>query len=103
LKLKIKKLFTAHEYLGTYLLIGALVVGSYYFVRQFMIAQDAWSLVKVSPLTINMLLLYGLWGYYCEKRLTKYTKMKRLMIDFAGFVVITLVFRFGFGMPSIFG
>lgn len=103
MKQKIKQFFTANEYRNVYVAIILIMSVSYYFVRQMFIDQSPWSVVQIAPLTINMLLLYFLWGYFIEKRLKSKSQTYRLSIDFAGFLIITLVFRFGFGMKSILG
>ena len=103
MKTKLKQLFTSHEYRNAYILVGLIVVGSYYGIREFITDQSAWAIVKVAPLTVNMLLLYFLWGVYIERKMKKHSQYKRLAVDFAGFMVITLVFRFGFNMKSILG
>ena len=99
----LRKYFTQNNYRNCYALIIVLVAGSYYFVREFIIDQSAWSITRASQLTVNMLLLYFLWGYYIERKLKKQPQWKRLSIDFAGFLVITFVYRYGFGMPTILG
>lgn len=103
LKTKIVTWLKQNEYQNIYLLIGLVFAGSYYFVRRFITDQSAWSIVKVAPLTINMLLCYFLWGFYAEKRWKGRKQWVRLAYDFAGFIVISLVFRFGFDMKSIVG
>ncbi len=102
-KPKIANFFKCHEYRNFYIIIGLILVGSYYFVREFITDQDAWSIIMVAPLTINMLLCFFLWGVYAERKWKVQPQWKRLAFDFLGFIVISVIFRFGFGMKSILG
>jgi hypothetical protein len=86
------------DYRNVFILIALIIAGSYYYIREFFIQQNAWSVIKVSNVTINMLLVYFLWGYWCEKYLKKTKQMRRIIYEVSGLCVITVIFKFGFGL-----
>ena len=91
------------DYRNVFILIALIIAGSYYYIREFFIQQNAWSIIKVSNVTINMLLVYFLWGYWCEQHFKTTPQIKRIIYEAAGLCVITVVFKFGFGLKIILG
>ena len=91
------------DYQNVFILIALIIAGSYYFIREFMIQQNAWSLIKVSNVTINMLLAYFMWGYFCELRFKKTKQMRRIIYEASGLVILTVIFKFGFGLNILGG
>ena len=89
------------DYRNVFILIALIIAGSYYFIREFFIQQNAWSVIKTSPITVNMLLVYFLWGYYCELHFKKTKQMRRIIYEVTGLCIITVVFKFGFGLKII--
>ena len=103
MKEKVAKFFTEHDYRNSYIIIGAIVAGSYYFIRKFMTDQSAWVIVQTAPVTINMLLCFFLWGVFAERKWKAQPQWKRLAFDFIGFIIIAVMFKYGFNMKSILG
>jgi hypothetical protein len=100
---KFKKFFTEHNYRNSYLIVGIIAVSSYYFIRELMTDMSAYGYILASQLSFNIILLYGLEGTL----MTYYLRKKNPFIQVAGivggFILMTLVFRFGFNMKTIFG
>jgi hypothetical protein len=99
----IKAFMIAHEYRNAYISLGLLFAGLYWYVRSFMILQEPWSIVWQSKVTVNMMLVLFLWGYFVDKKYKGSSFLKYYGIMFGGLFIIGLVFRFGFDVKSIFG
>lgn len=87
----------------TYLILGLAIVFSYSPIREIMINQEGSFMAIMSGLTLNIILLYFIWGVASDK-LTK-GKSKRFgwTVFFIGLFVLTLTFRFVGGLETIFG
>lgn len=100
-KTKISKFFSAHSFRNLYILIGLLAVGSYFIMRQRFISQDAWWFVKSNQVTLNVILLFGLWGGFYNKIIKIKNKKLSVVVWFAGFVLL-LVLLIASGLKTIF-
>lgn len=99
---KLSNFFTNHQYRNSYIVISLLAIASYYFMRQLFIDQSAWGFVLSSPLTFNIVLMFGVWGglrHYIIKVKNPYLDK---IIWVAGFLVIVIILRL-FGMKTILG
>lgn len=99
---RVSNFFVAHSYRNSYIIVGVLVIASYFIMRSLFIAQNAWGYVLKSELTLNLIIMFGLWGGFYRM----FIKVKNPILDkviwFAGFVVIVLILRIT-GMKTIFG
>ena len=103
MKKRIREFFVGHYYRNTYIIIAVLMLASYFYVRSFMIDMKAFSYVLASELSFNIILLYGLEGTLMAYFLRKKNPLIQVAGIVGGFLFITLVFRFGFGMKTILG
>lgn len=100
---KFKKFFTDHQYRNSYIVIGIIAVSSYYFAKQLMTDMSAFGYILASQLTFNIILLYGLEGTLMAYYLRKKNPLIQSVGIVGGFIILTLIFRFGFNMKTIFG
>jgi hypothetical protein len=100
---KFKGFFTQHSYRNSYIILGIISLVSYYFVRQMMIDMKAFGYIIASQLTFNIILLYGLEGTLMAYYLRKKNPFIQMAGIIGGFIIVTLVFRFGFNMKTIIG
>lgn len=98
----IRKFFTDHSYRNVYIIIGILMFVSYPIMKSLFIDQRAWDYVLNSQLTLNLIIMFGLWGGFYRMVIKVKNPILDKVVWFAGFVVIVLVLRF-FGMRTIFG
>jgi len=103
MKQKIQSFFIQHSYRNTYIILGMLALGFYFYVRSFMIDMQAFSYVLMSQLTFNIILLYGIEGSLMAYFLRKKNPFVQMAGIIGGFLAITLIFRFGFNMKTILG
>jgi len=85
-----------------YFVVAIFMVASYFFVRQLMIDQSAWGIVMSSPITFNIIIMFGLWGglhSFIIKVKNPYLDKVVLVL---GFIVIVVVLRL-LGLQTIFG
>jgi predicted ABC-type exoprotein transport system permease subunit len=71
-------------------------------MKSLFIDQRAWDYVLNSQLTLNLIIMFGLWGGFYRMVIKVKNPILDKVVWFAGFVVIVLVLRF-FGMRTIFG
>lgn len=103
MKSKIINFFASKNYLYSYIIVGIIAVGAYYYVRELMLNMNAWAFVKTSPLTMNMLLAFFMWGWFVDYKFKKMHKYKKLALDLIGVVAIIILLRFAGGVKTIFG
>jgi hypothetical protein len=99
---RISSFFTEHSYRNSYILVGVLAIGSYIIMRGLFIAQDAWGYVLTSPLTLNLVIMFGLWGAFYRQIIRVKNPLLDRAIWFGGFIIIVIVLRV-LGMRTIFG
>lgn len=102
-KLKVINFLSAKNYLYSYIIVGIIAVSAYYFIRALMLNMNAWAFVKTSPLTMNMLLAFFMWGWFVDYRFKKMSKYKKLALDMIGIIILIILLRFGGGIKTIFG
>jgi hypothetical protein len=98
----VSKFFTEHSYRNSYILVGILAIIGYPIMRALFINQDAYGYVLSSQLTFNLIILFGLWGWFHKLLIKVKNPMVDLMIVMAGFIVIVMILRIA-GMRTIFG
>lgn len=76
------------------ILLIAAIASSYMPVREMLIDQSTYFRAIISNVTLNLVLLYGIWGFYIDKATKKMSKRKGWAIFFIGIIAITLFFRF---------
>lgn len=86
-----------------YILMVAVLVPSYLFARQEMIGYEGYYISIVSPVTLNLILLYGIWGYESHRLTKKRSRLVNWAVFLGGCAVLTLFFRFVGGIPTVFG
>lgn len=99
---RVSNFFTAYSYRNSYIIVGILAVLGYFVMRPLFINQNAWGYVLSSQLTLNLIIMFGLWGAFYKKII----KVKNPILDkavwFGGFILIVLILRV-LGMRTIFG
>ena len=99
---RISSFFAEHSYRNSYIIVGLLVIGGYLVMRGLLIAQDAWGYVLTSQLTLNLIIMFGLWGTFYRQLIRVKNPLLDRAIWFGGFIVIVLILRVA-GMRTIFG
>ena len=100
---QIYKFFTTHNYRNSYILAATVATLSYYFMRELFIKQDTWGIIRASPLTFNMVILFGLWGALHSYIVPVKNKFLEKMVFIFGFLVIVMFLRIVGGIPTILG
>lgn len=100
---QISKFFTTHNYRNSYIIVAILAGLSYYFMRELFIKQDTWGIIRASPLTFNMVILFGLWGGLHNFIFKVKNPYLNIMVTAGGFIVIVLFLRIVGGIPTVFG
>lgn len=86
------------------MVLTALMIPSYIWMRQTLISQATSYRAIISDFNINMVILLGLWGWWAEKleKRKKWSKRKGWIVWGVGMVVLMTVLRLG-GSATIFG
>jgi hypothetical protein len=88
---------------GVYALLAMALVPSYIFTRQEMIGYEGYYISVFAPLTFNIVLLFGLWGFASDRMGKGKPWWYGWGICLAGFIALVLFFRFAGGIPTILG
>jgi len=104
--MKIKALrFTNRHWVALYTLVGLATIILYFPARAHMIVQDAWIYVVQSPVSLNFIFLFGLWGIVSDKISRRFgwkTNSKKSWAMFAiGLASLILFFKFIGGYETI--
>ena len=99
---RLSSFFAEHSYRNSYIIVGALAIGSYVVMRNLFIKQVAWGYVLTSQLTLNLIIMFGLWGTFYRQIIRVKNPLLDRAIWFGGFILIVLILRV-FGMRTIFG
>jgi hypothetical protein len=99
---KVSSFLSAHSYRNAYIIIALLAASGYIVMRNLFIAEAAWGYVLTSQLTLNLVILFGLWGVWHNKVYQFKNPLLNQAKWFAGFIVIVLILRV-YGMRTIFG
>jgi hypothetical protein len=99
---KVIKFFSWRNYLVSYIIVGVIAVASYYFVRQMFIANSAWSFIKTSQITFNLVILFGLWGGFHHLLIKTKSPVLNIVVLIAGFILIFVILKLA-GLRTIWG
>lgn len=86
-----------------YVILAVLIGLAYMPARAIMIKQETAFNVILSNVTLNLVLLYGIWGLFIDKATKNKPRWFGWTVFFVGLVVLTLIFRFLGGMETIIG
>ena len=87
-----------------WLIAGVYLIGlAYYYIRAEMLGYEGTYTAVISPVTFNLILVYGIWGYESHRRTKNKAWWIRWGVFLGGCALLTLVFRMGFGIKTIFG
>lgn len=86
-----------------YVILPAVVFFSYPLVRDIMISQEGTFWAVISGVTLNIILLYFIWGVLSDKLTKGKSKRYSWTVFFIGIFVLTLIFRFVGGLETILG
>lgn len=86
-----------------YVVLTVLIGLAYMPARTIMIKQETAFNVILSNVTLNLVLLYGIWGLFIDKATKSKPRWFGWTVFFIGLAVLTLVFRFLGGMETIIG
>lgn len=100
---QVKRALSRVPYWAWYLLIALAIVPSYIFCRQQMVNESIDFTAFRSPVTFNLILLYGIWGYESHRRTKSKSKSTQWLVFLTGVVMLTLFFRFVGGIQTVFG
>lgn len=93
---KLLKIISYKDYLFCYLIILAIAGLSYYPLREIMLDQRGWFIVRTSPLTLNTLAVFFLalyiWNKYASIWIKIKSKKASRIVEYGGAIVIILVF-----------
>lgn len=92
-------------YILVYSVIAVSLAISYAPVKELMMNQAAFGFIMDSPLKLNMIILFGVWGAFYRQIFKTKNRYLSFLILLVGFLVIALAMRFmgGEGMKTIFG
>ncbi len=85
-----------------YILLAIGITVSYLPAREAMIPQTAWLWVVKSPITLNFVVLFFLYGVACDKMTKGMTKKKSWLVWGVGLLILILLFSVVGGMSTIF-
>lgn len=86
-----------------YVVLAVLIGLAYMPARAIMIRQETAFNVILSNVTLNLVLLYGIWGLFIDKVTRNKPRWFGWTVFFIGLAVLTLIFRFLGGMETIIG
>ena len=99
---KISKFLSAHSFRNAYIIIALLAISGYIVMWNLFIAEAAWGYVLTSQLTLNLVILFFMWGVWHNKVYQFKNPLLNQAKWFGGFILIVLILRVT-GMRTIFG
>jgi hypothetical protein len=100
----INKLSVLNKLKIIYALVGIGSLISVFAIRSTIIAQDAVSKVNFSQVTLNLVIMFGFWGYFTEwyAKKKKWGKKKSAIFYVIGTLAFFTLLRVA-GLKTIFG
>ena len=102
MKQKIVSFVQSHKYRNVYIVLVLACAAGYYFIRDLMLDMSAFGFVMSSPLTLNIIIMFGLWGGFHHIIVPVKNPYWDKVILVFGFLFIVIALRI-IGLKTIFG
>lgn len=97
-----KKTLATHRWPLIYSILAILIALAYISARNYVLSFAGYYVAIHSQVTLNLILIYGIWGYESGRRTKERSFIFRWLVFLGGCAILTLLFR-SLGIRTIFG